>query len=53
MHILDMSFIDNSTLLLTKVSLYKYDIIIIIIIITISVNATRMTHKNELKKEEK
>ena len=32
MYILDRSFIDNSTLLLTKVNLYKYDIIIIIII---------------------
>ena len=31
MHLLDRSLIDNSTLLLNKRNLYKYDIIIIII----------------------
>ena len=33
MYLLDRSLIDNSTLLLNKRYLYKYDIIIIIIII--------------------
>ena len=33
MYLLDRSLIDNSTLLLNKRNLYKYDIIIIIIII--------------------
>ena len=33
MYLLDRSLIDNSTLLLNKLNLYKYDIIIIIIII--------------------
>ena len=32
MYILDRSFIDNSTLLLTKVNLYKYDIIILLLL---------------------
>ena len=37
MYLLDRSLIDNSTLLLSKRNLYKYDIIIIIFIIIIIV----------------